>query len=192
MIDVSSYQGAIDWHAVKRGGVDHAYVKLTEGATLIDSHGAANVRGARAAGVHVGVYHFAHPSSSPIAEARHFLRAATGVVKAGDLVPALDLEVAEGHDVCYLNDWKAQWLHAVDDAIGVAHGTAFYSYLYFLRSMTLYPDRPVWGAAYGSAFQPPPSWHIWQYSANGRVAGIRGAVDLDRILKDMPVVADAI
>jgi GH25 family lysozyme M1 (1,4-beta-N-acetylmuramidase) len=190
MIDVSAFQGRIHWEQVYKAGVRHAYIKCTEGITLNDQLCRSNVMLARGAGIHVGLYHYAHPTNSPKREWQHFIQAASGLILPGDLPPALDLEVTEGHDWKYLSDWKAQWLHACDDAIGVPHGAVFYSYFYFLKSMSLYPDRPVWGAFYG---EPLPDsvkehWSVWQHSAHGKINGIDGFVDLDTILKDLPEV----
>lgn len=187
MIDVSEYQGVIAWQLVRQAGHTRAYIKASEGVTGIDPRRHFNATRARACGIKVGFYHYAHPSNSPRAEAEHFLRSAGRHMRVGDLVPALDLEVSEGHDYRYLNAWKAQWLHIVDAAIGVPHGTVFYSYYYFWKEMQLFADRPVWGAAYGN-FTPPPSWAVWQYSSTGRVKGIRGPVDLDRHLKALPLI----
>ncbi len=180
MIDVSSYQGKIDWHKVHdQGGVRMAYIKLGENF-VVDSYALQNVRGARAADVKVGLYFYGHPSHSPAQEARWFIRTAHPLLQAGDLPPALDLEVSEGHPWPYLNDWKATWLKAVDSEVGVR--AVFYSYYSFWKSMTLYADRPVWGADLDRGFVPPSSWFAHQHSFTGTVPGIGGHVDLDRVL----------
>ena len=57
-IDVSHYQGAIDWGAVRSGGVSFAYIKATEGADGVDDQFATNWQGAASAGVTRGAYHF--------------------------------------------------------------------------------------------------------------------------------------
>lgn len=185
MIDVSAYQGIIDWRKVHQAGVRTAYVKRTEldayNGNGIDPQSARNILRARAEGVQVGVYHFAHPSNSPSVEARFFLRASNGLIQPGDPPPALDLEVTEGHSWEYLNAWKAEWFKAVDQAVGVR--AVFYSYLSFWEQMRLYPDRPVWGADLREGFVPPAAWCFHQYSFTGHVDGITGQVDLDRILR---------
>lgn len=189
MIDVSSYQGVIDWGKVFDSGQRHAYVKWGEwwnGSYHVDVQAKRNLRECRKHGVGVGVYFFAHPSRSPVESARWFLRSTAGELHPGDLPPALDLEVSEGHTWPYLNDWKAQWFAAVDDAIGCR--AVFYSYWYFWKQMQLYADRPVWGAALGKAFVPPASWAIHQYSFTGTVPGIAGHVDMDKILHDIPSI----
>lgn len=186
MIDVSSYQDNIDWSKVYASGVRRAYIKITEGLTVTDQAASRNLKNAREAGLQVGVYHYAHPSNSTLAEAARFLRISSGALHAGDLPPALDLEVTEGHSWEYVNDWKAQWFAAVDHQIGCR--AVFYSYYYFWKQMVLYPDRPVWGAWLGAS-PAPTAWTFQQYSFTGTVPGISGHVDLDRLLKpECPVI----
>ncbi len=185
MIDVSEYQGTVDWHAV-RSVHTHAMVKATEGVGRIDAFFARNAEHARKAGVTIGLYHFARPWNAPHREAAFFLRAAKAEIRAGDVVPHLDLERTEGHSWEYLNDWKAQWFAAIDAEIGTRAG--FYSYYYFWKQMKLYPDRPVWGAATGSAFVTPKSWWAHQFIFTGTAPGVDGHVDLDRVLKDVPLI----
>lgn len=181
MIDVSSYQQRIDWGKLHDAGVRKAYVKLGENF-VVDAFAAGNIREARKHGVEVGLYFFAHPSHSPVEEARWFLRNATALMQHGDLPPALDLELTEGHDWAYLNEWKRTWFGAVDTQIGCR--AVFYSYYSFWQNMTLYPDRPVWGADLHPGFVPPPSWAFHQYSFTGTLPGISGHVDLDRVIWD--------
>ncbi len=180
-IDVSSYQGHISWSKVFGAGVRNAYIKWGESFT-VDSFAVENLRNARSAGLDVGLYFYAHPSNSPLKEASWFLRTAGPHLLAGDLPPALDLEVAEGHDWAFLNEWKATWLAAVDAEAGCR--AAFYSYYSFWQNMVLYPDRPVWGADLQAGFKPPLTWALHQYSFTGAVPGIQGHVDLDKVLWD--------
>lgn len=190
MIDVSNYQGLIDWPTVKKAGVERAYIKATEGNGFVDPMLSTNTLAARSANIQIGFYHFAHPTNSPLDEARHLLKATSGLVKPGDLAPALDLELAEGHSWDYLNGWKAQFMALIDDAIKCSqrYSTVFYSYFYFWKEMVLYPDRPVWGAGYGPEFVAPNTWSVHQYSSTGTVPGIKGHVDLDKVLKSLPTV----
>jgi len=64
-IDVSHYQGAIDWPSVAAAGKRFAIMKVTEGQTYVDPGYASNHAGARAAALPVSAYHFARPSSAP-------------------------------------------------------------------------------------------------------------------------------
>lgn len=181
MIDVSEYQGQVDWRtAHEKGGVDRAYIKFGE-RTRIDPWAARHIIGARAAGVQIGLYYYGHPSLSARQEAAWFLRYAGHYLQSGDLPPALDLEIAEGHDWPYLNAWKATFLQALDHAVGVR--SVFYSYFAFWKRMELYADRPVWGADLNPGFTAPPTWAFHQYSFTGTVPGVSGHVDLDQVLR---------
>ena len=62
-IDVSHWQGNINWNAVKNDGIDFDFVKATEGVNFVDSRFHQNMQGATAAGVHIGPYHFARIDS---------------------------------------------------------------------------------------------------------------------------------
>ncbi len=181
MIDVSNYQQTIDWHKVKRAGVERAYVKLGEDGIGIDAYAVANIHHARAARVQVGLYWFAHPGHhTPGNSAAAFLSLAHGHLLAGDLPPALDLEVEEGLSLSQLDWWKGTWFKPVDAAIRTR--AVFYSFRYMLAAMTLYPDRPVWGAHPGTLTAAERErWAFWQYGTE-RVPGIAGAVDLDEAL----------
>ena len=109
-IDVSGWQGAVDWGAVRRSGRLFAFAKATEGQTFVDSTFGANRVGMAGAGLTLrGYYHFARPDrNSAAAEANHFLRT-VGPLGPGE-VPVLDLEVAPGPGI---GDWAAEWLARV-------------------------------------------------------------------------------
>ena len=104
-IDVSSWQGPVDWGAVRRTGRLFAFAKATEGKTFVDSTFVTNRRAMAGAGLVLrGLYHFARPDRNSAAEeADHFLRT-VGPLAAGE-VAVLDLEVAAGPGV---GDWAAE------------------------------------------------------------------------------------
>lgn len=190
MIDVSDNQGPIDWHMVRESGVERAYIKLGEGLTEVDTQALANIHHARAATVQIGLYYFAHPSGDPESAASRFLELAHGHLLAGDLVPALDLEVTEGRSLPQLAAWKAAWFAVVDAAVGAE--SCFYSYRSMLNYMYphLKPERPVWGAAPGgvlTAFEAG-RWAFHQYTFQGRCPGIAGHVDEDLLVAAAPPV----
>lgn len=187
MIDVSSWQGRVDWRRVYASGVRRAAVKLTEGIGKVDPFAAANLAGARKAGVQVFVYHFAHPSNSVLEEAHAFLTAAESLraVRPGDLPPHLDLELAEGLTAARLDAWAGAFCRAVEAHTGCRTGV--YSSLSFLLDEL--PEatrgRPVWGADYRPRpWDPPGHWWAWQYSCTHTVPGIRGHVDASVVYED--------
>jgi lysozyme len=71
-IDVSHYNGLVDWFAVAGSEVKFAFAKATEGASLVDSEFANNWKGMGDAGILRGAYHFARPGGDPEVQAVHF------------------------------------------------------------------------------------------------------------------------
>jgi len=183
-IDVSGWQGAVDWGAVRRSGRPFAFAKATEGQTFVDGTFAANRQGMAGAGMALrGFYHFARPDrNSAAAEADHFLRT-VGPLAPGE-VAVLDLEVAAGPGV---GDWAAEWLGRVAEATGRSPILYSYqSYLYSIPTSRL-TQYPLWIAAYGTNNGAIPStlprtdrwsrWTWWQYTSNAVVPGVTGRVD---------------
>jgi lysozyme len=190
-IDVSHWQGTINWPAVGRDGIRFAFAKATEGTSWVDDAYATNRAGARAAGIRFGAYHFARPGPSIIdarKEADHFVRVAG--LKKGDLIPALDLERTGGLTTAQLIDWTRRWVRRVRRLVG--EKPVIYTSPTFWRSYlgntTWFADHGyhVWVARWGRSVRVPGlnwsdlSYTFWQYSDCGSVAGIKGCVDLDR------------
>ena len=183
-IDVSTWQGAVDWGAVRRSGRLFAFAKATEGMTFVDDTFAANRRGMAQAGLTLrGFYHYARPDrNGPAAEADHFLRT-VGPLGPGE-VAVLDLEVAPGPGV---GDWAAEWLARVAQATG--RTPVLYSYQSYLASIPTarLTQYPLWIAAYGRNDGTVPAtppytdrwsrWTWWQYTSNASVPGVTGRVD---------------
>src|SRR5262245_45216635 len=92
-IDVSKWQGEIDWAAVRAGGVRFAYVRVSDGATAPDPLVARNGEEARRAGIARGAYQYFRPDEDAEEQADVLLEM-TGPPRKGDLPPALDVEVA--------------------------------------------------------------------------------------------------
>lgn len=187
-LDVSNNNGRVNWSEVHAAGYRHAFAKATEGNSFVDDQLKRNVEHARSAGVKLGLYHFAHPALGARANAEHFLRTIAPLVRVGDPIPWLDLEVAEGHS------WEELWhfQHNFGRIVGEAFGCVcgLYSSASWLSSIP-FPKhhRPLWGASWGHASRAElDGWHVWQYSAAGRVSGIGGLVDLDSILKPIPTI----
>ena len=90
-VDVSSYQGTINWSSARADGITFGFAKATEGETIADSTFAGNWAGMKAAGVVRGAYHFFHPNESATAQA-DFVLSKVGTLEAGDLPVVLDLK----------------------------------------------------------------------------------------------------
>lgn len=191
-VDVSNWQGPVDWGAVVRSGRPFAFAKATEGATFVDAQFGANRTGMAGAGLLLrGFYHFARPDrNSAVAEAAHFLRT-VGALGPGE-VAVLDLEVAASPSV---GDWAAEWLGIVAKATG--RTPMLYSYQAYLYSIptSRLTQYPLWVAAWGANDGRLPSvrprtdrwsnWTFWQYTSRAIVPGIAGRVD-DNIFEGTP------
>ena len=192
-VDVSTYQGTVDWPSVYSAGRRFAIMRATLGQTYLDPTYATNHAGARAAGLAVAAYHYAKPSSDPndaILEADWFMENAALV--PGDLVPALDIEETGGLSVTDLQAWIGAWLGEVYARLGVR--AMIYTSPNFwknaLGDTTMFADQgytTLWVAHWGVSSPSVPAnnwgghgWTFWQYTSSGSVAGISGDADLDR------------
>jgi GH25 family lysozyme M1 (1,4-beta-N-acetylmuramidase) len=129
--DVASYQAEyLDWTAIKSDGVSFAWVKATQGTYYENPYFTAQLTGAASAGVYVGAYHYATPSSDPHitgsdsadSEAAYFLSIAGGYVKAGGgyLVPMLDWEDTGatnggGFTEAFMSEWVNEWCNDISN-----------------------------------------------------------------------------
>lgn len=192
-IDVSHWQGDIDWGQVRQDGIRFAFIKATEGTTFVDNRYADNRAAAEAAGVIVGAYHFAQPGGGQgdaIAEADHYIDNAK--LAGRNLLPVLDLERHNNLSPRALRRWAKAWLARVEASLGVK--SLIYTSPSFWRDEL---GDPTWFAANGhrlwiahwtTAEKPlTPAgnwggngWTVWQYTAQGSVNGIAGNVDRDR------------
>lgn len=179
-IDVSHWQGTVDWQRVAGHGISFAFIKATEGGDYTDPAFAANWAGAAPAGVARGAYHFYRPQTDAAAQAEHFLR--TVQLRAGDLPPVLDVEVTDGRSASAIAAGVRTWLETVERATGrrpiVYTRASFWS-----AQMGDFGAYPLWVAHYSAASPNIPAgwsgWTFWQHSDAGRVAGISGDVDLN-------------
>lgn len=198
MIDVSHWNGAIDFAKVSAAGVKAVYAKATGGAFNTDDTFEANIKNARAQGLLVGAYHFMLSQQDANAQAAHFL----SVIEKYklDLVPVVDVEwdMKAKHDQ-WLSVPAAKRVAMVGsfcDAVRTRTGRlpAIYTATSWWRPMiglvksyktVKFGDCPLWIARYAKTVGPLPapwsSYAIWQYSATGSVPGIKGNVDLDSL-----------
>ncbi|WP_345113894.1 glycoside hydrolase family 25 protein [Hymenobacter algoricola] len=178
-IDVSAYQGRIDWPMVARHQVRFAFIKATEGITLHDSRFRANWQAAHRAGVYRGAYHYFQPNYDGAQQADLFVR--TVPLAPGDLPPVLDVEAPQFHDVAYMRRNVATWLRLVERHYGV-RPILYSNYTFYKRYLAGHFDQyPLWLAHYEveTPQLPRERWIIWQHSDEAHVPGIRGAVDFN-------------
>ena len=198
-IDVSHWQGRIDWAEVAASGVDFAIIKATEGSTKADEWYHRNRVRARREGLYVAAYHFAHPGllghgsraerirRDARSEAHFFLRNAN--LSQNDLIPALDLELSGGLPPEELRDWTMTFLVTVQHASGAK--PMVYSTASFWRSHLGDTTRiaragygVLWVAHWDARTPDVPGrkwlgrgWTFWQWTDCGRVPGIHDCVD---------------
>jgi GH25 family lysozyme M1 (1,4-beta-N-acetylmuramidase) len=191
-IDVSEFQGTIDWAAVDHGTVGFAIVRATKGRSYVDPLYATNVSEATANGFVIGAYHRAKPdeaSGDAAAEADHFIAVARNA--AGDVLPVLDVEEAGRLSVAQLQDWVRRWLARVHTKLGV-RPMIYAGPNFWRRSMgnTRWFARhgyPLWIAHWNVPSPDVPAhdwdgngWTYWQWTSTGAFTGISGDVDRDR------------
>ena len=197
-IDVSHYQGKIQWPKVVGAGITFSFGKATESTTYTDPTYETNRRGAEAAGITFGAYHFGRPGGSgdagiianAIAQADYFLDVAQP--QAGELPPVLDLESKGALAVAGLQKWTSAWLDHVAARTGV-EAFVYASPSFWKTALGDTTDianagYPLWIAHWTT--DPSPllpaenwggrNWTFWQHSSHGTVTGISPQVDLDR------------
>ena len=111
-IDVSYYQGDIDWNAVAADGISFAWVRVSHSTQFFDPQFDANLAGARAAGIHTGVYQYFEPTEDPIAQA-DFLLDHMGPLQPGDMPPMIDVESADTVAPAVAMADYTRWLRAL-------------------------------------------------------------------------------
>lgn len=183
-IDVSHYQGHIDWDAVVGGTqISYAYLKATEGASLVDDTYERNLREARRVGLSVGSYHFYRPNI----DWRKQFDNLTSVVKADeqDLVPIIDIE----HRGAVSNEKFIGDLKKFIDKVTAHYGKKPLLYTYHnFYNRYLSGELPGyhWMIARYRSDSPTlndgTDYIMWQYTASGSIAGITGDVDRSRIM----------
>lgn len=183
-IDVSHFQGTVDWSAVHAAAITFAYAKATQGIDEVDPEFATNWEGMKTAGLARGAYHFFQPDDDADTQAQHFI--ATVTLEPGDLAPMLDVEVSEGIDADTIRQGVSQWLDTVSKHYGV--NPILYSDKGFIEQYLAsgFEQYPLWLAEYQQESPDPSKWSswshltLWQYSQTGQVSGVDGDVDRDR------------
>ena len=181
-IDVSDYQGLVNWSAVAATGIKFAFAKATEGLTFTATTFARNWTGMQAAGMLRGAYHFFRPETDPQVQANHFLKVAS--LGSEDLPAALDVEVRDRVDPGTVVTRVKQWLDTVEGVTGrkpiLYFSPGFWDSLGTPRGFS---DYPLWIAEYGRSSPIIPrgwaTYTFWQYTSGGGVRGTAGKTDLN-------------
>jgi lysozyme len=182
-VDVSVYQGSINWGAVKAAGKDFAICRISDGTGTNDTTFAANWAGIKNAGMVRGAYQFFEPGEDPTAQA-NLVISKVGVLGNGDLPVVADVEVSGGQSAATLNAHLQTWLNAVEAGTGkrpmIYTSPGLWS---SLSGSSGFGGYPLWVANWGVTCPSLPtgwsSFKFWQYSDAGSVSGIPATVDLD-------------
>ena len=180
-IDVSSYQGVINWNAVAASGVKFAMVRVGNTKYGLDKYFVQNVVGANAAGIRVGAYVYSY-AMNPAEAAADAQLAVSAMGNLPISFPvAIDIE-----DPSQANLSQAEQLAIVNTFCSVIYAAGYqpmvYSYKNWLATKLGVTAWDHWVANYSSAMGFPGT--MWQYSSSGAVPGIAGNCDVNYVMKD--------
>lgn len=180
-IDVSRYQSEIDWQEVRKDpNVTFVYLKATESTGLVDRTYYANLNGARAVGLPVGVYHFFSPKAPAHQQLLNFMRAVDP--KTQDLIPIVDVEVAprrKSQVGAFLKSLRS-FVDGVERYFGCKPMIYTSQYFYNTYLAGKFLDCPFMLAKYSGEVPEVVDeirFLVWQFTASGSVRGIEGNVD---------------
>lgn len=186
-IDVSRYQGTIDWQQIADAGVKYAWIQASRNDGDIDPTFDYNWKRAKEVGILRGAYQRFRPNQNVQSQIDTFLGKVSPVYEPGDLPPQLDFEDNAANESGAALEAKArQWLEAVEAELGLR--PIIYTYTYFWidqmdgANMT---DYRLWMATYGADCPNLPApwteWTLHQYSASAVLPGITvNTVDVNR------------
>ena len=191
-IDVSKFQGNIDWSLVKEDGVEYAFIRMgyrgygSSGKLVTDETFKKNIQGATSNGINVGVYFFSQAvnEEEAIEEANYVLEAIKDYNVTYPVV--VDIEEVTDKDARTAQMTKEQWTKnciAFCETIKAAGYTPMiygnlktFFIMLDMEQLTMY-DK--WFAQYDTELYFPYDYTIWQYSESGRINGISEPVDLN-------------
>jgi GH25 family lysozyme M1 (1,4-beta-N-acetylmuramidase) len=167
-IDVSRWQGVMNWSQAAAGGVKYAWIKATQSTDWVDPQWVRNAAGAAGAGVAFGPYHYYINAANPIAQAHHFAEACRGT--GFNLPPALDLE---DHTTPLDEGAFIQFAAEVERLMGrpVIYTARWFMQGHVDTDVTQLARYPLWQAHYAATTPPPcapwATWTVWQYTSKG-------------------------
>lgn len=178
VIDVSSWQGDIDWVKVKKSGVTGAIIRYCDGM-IIDNRFEQNMKNAKKAGLHIGAYIFSRAVNT--AQAKEEAQRIISACKPYDLDMPIYMDL-EASNLAGIAQSLAEAFLAECDRQKVRGGiyANLYWFEHYLTPKKL-KDHALWIAQYYTVLQVAnPEWYgMWQYSSKGDVSGIDGRVDMN-------------
>lgn len=191
-IDVSNWQGYINYEEVKNAGIDVVYIKASQGSNIKDAYFDINYENAKQNGVKVGFYHFLTATNEEEAqeEARFFSKVISG--KTADCKLVMDYEVFGGVEREQINNIARVFLETVEEITNKE--VIIYSDLSNAQNTfdtSLAQDYELWLAYYGDyneLINVQTNWETYigvQYNDRGIVAGVNGGVDRDLFTEEI-------
>lgn len=190
-IDVSRHQGTIDWNLVAQDGVEFAFIRVGyrgygTGKMVEDDQFEANIQGALACGIKVGVYYYSQAiTSEEVLEEANFVLEKIRPYNI-ECPVVFDVEKVSGepgrmNDISV--DDRTEFTRLFCETIKNAGYRPMIYHNTEMGAMMIRPELleeyDKWFAAYNDTFYYPYEYKVWQYSQTGRVQGINGAVDLN-------------
>jgi lysozyme len=187
-VDVSRWQGDIDWSRVRASGASFAFIKATEGGDVVDPRFADNWEGARRAGLPRGAYHYYYFCRSAAEQAAWFISHVPR--DAGALPPVLDMEWNHRSRTCPHRP-DAATVRAEMQVFLAAMHAVYHKRPVIYTTVDFYRDNELWRVAGNPSFwlrsvaghpsttYPGQDWTFWQYTGTGMVDGIRGPAGIN-------------
>lgn len=187
-IDVSKFQGAINWPAVKAAGIEFVIIRAGYGRETWqkDAYFERNYTGAKAAGLHVGAYWYSYADT--IDDAKKEVAACLKVIKGKEFDFPIYFDLEENKQLAKGAAFCSGLVRAFCSELEKA---GYFAGLYMSRyhlQQSIEPETAkryaLWVAEYGNGLHYTGKYGIWQYSDAGRVVGIIGNVDMDNAVVD--------
>ncbi len=190
-IDVSKWNGSIDWNAVKASGVNFVIIRCgyrgsSTGVLVEDPTFRTNIQGAQAAGIKVGLYFFTQAVNEveAVEEASMCLSLAQGYNISYPIFIDVEFTVnkngrADGLDRATRSAVARAFCETINNggyAGGVYSSKSWYGYS---LDMSVIGGYKIWLAHYTSQTDYSGHYDIWQYSSKGSISGIKGNVDMN-------------
>ncbi|MDX5349525.1 MAG: glycoside hydrolase family 25 protein [Paracoccaceae bacterium] len=186
-IDLSRFQTQVDWPTARANGVNFAFIKATEGGDMVDPMFESHWRGAGAAGVRRGAYHFFYHCRPAAEQARWFIRQVPKV--PGALPPVLDMEWTPTSPTCTIRRDGAtirEEARIFTEIVARHYGQRPIIY----TTVDFHEDTELWRlegvefwlravADHPGEVYDGRAWSFWQYTSTGVVPGIAGEVDIN-------------
>lgn len=178
-IDVSSYQGEIDWNMLSSQSIDFAFIKATEGSSFQDAYFSYNWENASKTNLRIGAYHFFSFDSSGITQAENFISVVPQIENM--LPPVIDIEFYA--DKAENPPSKEEMQNILNDLLKTLEKHYHMKPILYVTKETYeqyiknsYLEYDIWFRNIISLPNPSDerNWTFWQYSNRGRLKGYQG------------------